>query len=178
MLVRLYPPPGGGWIFRADEGGSKKTGEERRDVGRGMKPGTVCFLLGFRPHSSSVTAGAVPPSPPGEGMRCAALVGAVIDRPPCLPRFEGGGFAARRRRRELTPQSLPYGGDSPLVRGGPFAAGPRPRPTVFHRCAAIVGASIARPHTKANYRSCSRILAVSNSTSRSSTTGAACSACS
>ena len=28
--------------------------------------------------------------PPGEGIGCAALVGASIARPPCLPRFEGG----------------------------------------------------------------------------------------
>ena len=52
---------------------------------------------------------------------CAALVGASIARPPCLPRFEGGGFAARRRRRELTPPvELPKFGNStaPSQRGG------------------------------------------------------------
>ena len=50
--------------------------------------------------------------------RCVALVGAVIDRPPCLPRFEGGGFAARRRRRELTPPSHADRVTAPSRRGG------------------------------------------------------------
>ena len=64
------PSPGG--IFRTDAGGTKKTGEEWRNVGCGKKPGKVYLSPDYRPHSSSasLTLGTFPP---GEGIRGVAL---------------------------------------------------------------------------------------------------------
>ena len=55
VIDRLPIPSPGGRVP------PKGAGEEWRNVGCGKKPGKVFLLLGYRPHSSSVTAGAVPP---------------------------------------------------------------------------------------------------------------------
>ena len=71
-----YLPPGGRWIFRPDEGGTKKTDEERRDVGHCRKPVITHKPQDFCPHFSSDLA-SLGHLPPGEGIGAVSASGAI-----------------------------------------------------------------------------------------------------
>ena len=106
-----------GAVIHRPKASSSRRSLLRRDQGPALQRFRWCAALVGDGFPVPFAGGGTPPLQRGTIFH----VGAGIDRLPCLPRFEGGGFAAWRRRRELTPPvELPKFGNStaPSQRGG------------------------------------------------------------